>query len=111
MDRRHGKRALPWEASEEEEEEEEKAQGEGGDPNLCDWLLEKDDMSAMVSALTQVIGTTPPPPLPPPHHHHHQMVQSSPPSDYSAMTQHHYHPSPPPAPLQDQGTQYVHTIL
>lgn len=49
--RRHGKRPLPLEASPEEKEKEQ-------DNNFPSWTTHESDMSAMVSALTQVIGTT-----------------------------------------------------
>lgn len=49
--RRHGKRPLPLEASPEEKEKEQ-------DNNFPSWATHESDMSAMVSALTQVIGTT-----------------------------------------------------
>lgn len=49
--RRHGKRPLPLEASPEEKEKEQ-------DNNFPAWTTHESDMSAMVSALTQVIGTT-----------------------------------------------------
>lgn len=49
--RRHGKRPLPLEASSEEKEKEQ-------DNNFPAWTTHESDMSAMVSALTKVIGTT-----------------------------------------------------
>lgn len=50
MDRRHGKRALPSEASEEKEIK-------GYSDYQQQWTQHDEDMSAMVSALSQVIGT------------------------------------------------------
>lgn len=49
MDRRHGKRPLPSEAPKEEKEDDDFASYESS--------LSETDVSAMVSALTRVIGT------------------------------------------------------
>lgn len=79
MDRRHGKRPLPSEASEDKEKHQELPSYESS------WS--ETDMSAMVSALTQVIGTT---------DDQSNMVQSNPSTVSSDL----------PQPAQDQGILY-----
>lgn len=86
MDRRHGKRPLPPEASEEKDKE-----VHDDFPSYSSSWSET-DMSAMVSALSQVIGTTDDKPT---------AVQSTPLAiDQSVVVKEEPDPS---QPLQDQG--------
>lgn len=87
MDRRHGKRPLPSEASEAKEKEHDNF------PSYSSSWSES-DMSAMVSALTQVIGTS---------DEQSSMVQSNP-SDLPAAVKEE---PDPPQQTQDQGISYI----
>lgn len=98
MDRRHGKRPLPSEASEEKEREQPEFPSSATSAAYeSSWS--ETELSAMVSALTQVIGTTDENPA------HMNMVQSNPSSvllsdHHSAVKQ-----EPDPSqPVQGQGT-------
>ncbi|KAF3430904.1 hypothetical protein FNV43_RR25634 [Rhamnella rubrinervis] len=95
VDRRHGKRPLPSEASEEKEKEKEQLHFPSSAAYESSWS--ETELSAMVSALTQVIGTADDNPA------HVNMVQSNPSplfSDHSAVKQ-----EPDPSqPVQGQAT-------
>lgn len=92
VDRRHGKRPLPSDEAEEKEDQ--------------DHIFpvysarSQQDMSAMVSALTQVIGNTDKNPL-------HDLGNPSPISHHSATTPH----DQPSQLLQDQGTRTLSAPL
>lgn len=101
MDRRHGKRPLPWEASEEKAEVDQDLPAGGGDggggSNYASAWSEK-DMSVMVSALTQVIGTPTHTQTTEMHHQTVPLQYPSPPSDSTitihnpSRSQPHQHP-------------------
>ena len=92
MDRRHGKRPLPPETSEEKS----KGRDDFGAATATSWP-EFADMAAMVTAFTQVKGSDEQLGFP----------QSSPSSTKSAVKQ---DPDPPQPAVQDQGT-YLYTYL
>lgn len=94
MDRRHGKRPLPSEASEEKERDPQ--QHHDFPPNYeSNWT--EADMSAMVSALTQVIGTTE-------DHHQGTVVQSNPSSISHSIVKEE---PDRPQPVQEQGMIFI----